>query len=270
MLLEHPPSLRRTAREILDIRFDLVSYQTAMETVDRWIYDGRHHYIALANPESVVLCDRDARMRQALAGAGLTLPDGVGIVLAAQLLRLTHHGRVTGPALMLELCRWGQERGYRHFLCGGGPGIAERLAQRLSEQFPRLHVVGTYCPPFRPLSLDEELAMLDSINATESDIVWVGLGAPKQEKWMARYRSQLNAPVLIGVGAAFDFHSGNAKWAPALVRRLGLEWAYRFIQEPRRMWLRNIHNAIFLSRVLRQSILGAYERDSILSHEEST
>jgi len=241
-----------------------------METVDQWVDNGRRHYIALANPESVVLCDRDIQMRQALAGAGLTLPDGIGIVLAAQLLRLTHHGRVTGPTLMLELCRRGQEKGYRHFFCGGGRGIGERLAERLSERFPRLHVAGMYCPPFRSLTPDEEQTMLDSINAAEPDIVWIGLGAPKQEKWMARYRSRLNAPVLIGVGAAFDFHSGNAKWAPVTVRKLGLEWAYRLIQEPRRMWLRNVHNTIFLARVLRQSVFGAYGRDSVLPHEEST
>ncbi len=269
MLLEREPLVRRMAHEILDIPFNLVDYQMVLETVDRWVLGHRRHYIALANPESVVLCDHDAPMRQALTGAGLTLPDGVGVILAARLLRLTHYGRVTGPTLMLELCRWGQDRGYRHFLCGGGPGIAERLAARLSEQFPRLQVVGTYCPPFRPLRPREESAMLDIINATEPDIVWVGLGAPKQEKWMARYRDQLNAPVLVGVGAAFDFHSGNAKWAPAIVRRLGLEWAYRLIQEPRRMWRRNVHNAIFLTRVLRQCLLGAGERNPVFSQEES-
>jgi len=269
VLVECPRPLKRKATAILEVRFDLIDYQTVMETIDRWRHRGERRYITMSNPRDVILCDRDIQMRQSLAGAGLTLPDGVGIILAAQLLRLTHQGRVTGPTLMLELCRWGQDKGYRHFFCGGAPGIAERLAERLSQQFPRLCVAGLYCPPFRPLTPGEEWAMLDFINATESDIVWVGLGAPKQEKWMARYRSQLNAPVLIGVGAAFDFHSGNAKWAPAIIRRLGLEWAYRLMQEPRRMWSRNVNNAVFLTRVLGQVMLGTCERNSILSHEES-
>ena len=270
VLLESECSPREGACTILNTRFDLVDYQTVMDTIDQWRHSGQRHYVTMSNPRDVILFDRDTQMRQALMGSELTLPDGVGIILAAQLLGLSHHGRVTGPTLMLKLCDWGREAGYRHFFCGGREGVADHLAQRLAARFPRLQVAGTYCPPFRKLSGEEEQTMVDTINAAEADIVWVGLGAPKQEIWMAYYRSRLDAPALIGVGAAFDFHSGNAKWAPAVVRKLGLEWAYRLVHEPRRMWPRNVYNTMFLARVLHQSFFGTNGHNGATARSEST
>jgi len=191
-------------------------------------------------------------MRRATAGADITLPDGVGIIVAAHLLRYAHNGRVTGPTLMLKLCDWGRRKSYRHFFYGGTEGIAEQLAEKLSLMYPGLEIAGTYCPPFRPLSAEEDCAIIEQINSTCPDLVWVGLGAPKQEKWMADHLGKIEATAMIGVGAAFDFHSGNANWAPAWIRGFGLEWAYRLIREPKRMWRRNIDSPIFLSRVLYQ------------------
>lgn len=270
VLLERQCPPRNGACTILNTRFDLVDYRAVMQTIGQWRRSGRRHYVTMSNPRDVILYDRDLQMRQALMGAELTLPDGVGIILAAQLLGLSHHGRVTGPTLMLRLCDWGRGPGYRHFFYGGREGVADQLAERLVARFPGLQVAGTYCPPFRTLTGDEEHAMLDTLNAAEADIVWVGLGAPKQEIWMARYRSRLDAPALIGVGAAFDFHSGSAKWAPAVVRKVGLEWAYRLVHEPRRMWPRNVYNTIFLARVLRQCLFGTNGRNGTAVRSEST
>jgi N-acetylglucosaminyldiphosphoundecaprenol N-acetyl-beta-D-mannosaminyltransferase len=139
---------------------------------------------------------------------------------------------------MLQLCEDAREYGFRHFFYGGAEGVADKLAERLTGLFPGLQVAGTYCPPFRKLSEDEQDDVAAKINATQPDIVWVGLGAPKQEKWMAEQVRRIKAPAMIGVGAAFDFHSGNVQWAPRFVRRCGIVWAYRLAVEPRRMWRR--------------------------------
>jgi N-acetylglucosaminyldiphosphoundecaprenol N-acetyl-beta-D-mannosaminyltransferase len=240
--------------EILNIEFDLVNYGTVLETVEKWRHDRQRHYVVLTNPHSVMMCLRDAAMRDATGAASLILPDGIGVVVAARILGYSHNGRVTGPNLMLKLCDRGRKDDCRHFFYGGAEGVADRLAGKLSSLYPGLKVVGTYSPPFRHLSVEEDNAVVERINAAAPDIVWLGLGAPKQEKWMAAHIGRLNACTMIGVGAAFDFHSGNAKWAPAWVRRMGFEWMYRFMLEPRRMWQRDIDGFIFFAKVFSQVI----------------
>lgn len=239
---------------ILRIGFDLIAYNVVMETIERWRANGESHYITITNPHSVILCHRDEQMREATAGAGLTLPDGVGIILAAKLLGYPHRGRVTGPTLMLKLCDWGRAKGLKHFFYGGSPDVAETLTEKLKRSYPGLTVAGTYHPPFRELTPVEDAEIVRQINDTEPDIVWVGLGAPKQEKWMAEHLGRIQATAMIGVGAAFDFHSGNVKWTPAWARRFGLEWAYRLIQNPKRMWCRNLDSPLFLIKVIQQRL----------------
>jgi N-acetylglucosaminyldiphosphoundecaprenol N-acetyl-beta-D-mannosaminyltransferase len=239
-------------RNILGISFNLIGYSDVLTTITSWRCRGERHYITLTPPHSVILCHRDRQLRQATDRAGLILPDGTGIILAARLLGYAHCGRVTGPTLMLKLCDGGCAQGFRHFFYGGQPGVADRLAERLRAQFSRLTVAGTCCPPFRPLTAAEDAAMVRQINRCHPDIVWVGLGSPKQEKWMAEHVGRIEAAALIGVGAAFDFHSGHVRWAPAWVRKAGLEWAYRLTREPRRMWRRNLSSVVFLAQVLRQ------------------
>ncbi|MHC4165665.1 MAG: WecB/TagA/CpsF family glycosyltransferase [Planctomycetota bacterium] len=258
--------LQTRRHEILSIRFDLIAYEIAMKTIERWRAGGQRQYVAITNPHSVLLCHRDELMRQATLRAGMVLPDGVGILLAARLLGYHHSGRATGPTLMLKLCEWGTRKGYRHFFLGGAEGVAAKLAENLSSEYPSLKVAGIYCPPFRPLTDKEDRLTVEQINRTKPDIVWVGLGAPKQEKWMAEHVGRINATALIGVGAAFDFHSGNVRWAPALIRRLGLEWAYRLIQEPGRMWRRNLDSPLFLSRVIKQRLLMTRHNEPQVSH----
>jgi len=243
--------------EILGVRFDLVSRGAVLEAVRHWRHSvGR--YITITNPHSVMLCRRDEKMRRATGAAALTLPDGVGIILAAKLLGYRHVGRITGPGLMLRICDRGRGHGYRHYFYGAAEGVADRLAQRLSEMFPGLQVAGTHSPPFRPISNEEDAEIIATINSTKPDVVWVGLGAPKQEKWMAAHQAKIRAGVMIGVGAAFDFHAGTVKRAPACMRRIGLEWLHRLLRQPKRMWRRNLDSPLFLSRVIAQRISRAF------------
>lgn len=244
---------RRVPRPcILGVEFDFTDYAGAVAAIRLWRDAGQREYMTITNPHSVLLCRRDEQMRQATAVAGMTLPDGVGVIWAARILGYRHQGRVTGPTLVLKLCDWGRQDGLRHFFFGGKEGVPEKLVERLSEMFPGLTIAGTSCPPFRPLTADEDDGIVRQINATRPDIVWVGLGAPKQEKWMAAHLGRIEATAMIGVGAAFDFHAGTARWAPAWVRRAGLEWAYRLACDPRRMWRRNLDSPLFLMQVLAQ------------------
>ena len=244
--------ITENAVDVLSVRFDLIAEQVVLETIERWRQAGERRYIVISNPHSVLTCHRDPEMHHATNEADLVLPDGVGIILAARLLKYTHNGRITGPYLMLKLCDWGRTHGYRHYFYGGRPGTAERLTTRLMEAYPGLAIAGTYCPPFRRPTADEDENIVATINAAKPDVLWVGLGAPKQEKWMRDHVGRVSATVMIGVGAAFDYHAGNVPWSPEWIRRLGLEWAYRWAHEPRRLWRRNLDSPLFLAKVMGQ------------------
>jgi len=243
--------------DILGVDFSLLSYEDVMTAIQGWRQNRERHYVTLTPPHSVVMCRRDRHLRQATNGARLALPDGVGVILAATLLGYPHHGRVSGPTLMLKLCEVGRDSGVRHFFYGGRPGVTDVLGLKLAAQFPGLVVAGAYCPPFRDLAAEEDAEIIRYINRCRPSIVWVGLGSPKQEKWMAAHLGKINAAALIGVGAAFDFHSGRVKWAPKWVRTMGIEWAYRLVKEPRRMWRRNVNSIVFLAGILRQCLQGS-------------
>jgi N-acetylglucosaminyldiphosphoundecaprenol N-acetyl-beta-D-mannosaminyltransferase len=255
--------------DILGVGFSLLSYTEVMDAIQGWRGSRERHYVTLTPPHSVMMCQRDPQLRQATNGASLTLPDGVGIIVAAKLLRYPHHGRVTGPMLMLKLCEAGRDRGLRHFFYGGYPGVARTLAARFQDRFPGLMVAGVYCPPFRELETQEELAIVRDMNGCQPDIVWVGLGSPKQEKWMAQQAGRIQAAALIGVGAAFDFHSGRIPWAPRWMRQMGVEWAYRLVKEPRRMWRRDFNSLVFLARVLHQCLRDAGHTQVTLTSEHA-
>jgi N-acetylglucosaminyldiphosphoundecaprenol N-acetyl-beta-D-mannosaminyltransferase len=182
------------------------------------------------------------------------------------LSRLHGHGHVTrvyGPDLMLALCEHSLLKGYKHFFYGGGEGVPELLSNNLRRRFPGLRVVGGYSPPFRSLSGAEDERVVAAINEADPDIVWIGLSTPKQERWMTEHVGQLTAPVLIGVGAAFDFHSGLKRQAPRWMQRSGLEWLFRLATEPKRLWRRYfMNNPLFVLRVLQQALgLKRYSDD---------
>jgi len=173
------------------------------------------------------------------------------------LLRLKGHHhvrRVYGPDLMNALCRQSLEYGYRHYFYGGAPGVAETLQAKMQEQYPGLQVAGTYCPPFRPLTPEEDIRVMEIIKDSKPDILWVGISSPKQEIWMAEHVERLGIPALIGVGAAFDFLSGNKEQAPRWIQRSGLEWLFRLASEPKRLWRRYVEYPLFLILILLQAM----------------
>jgi len=253
-MFAHLNALPMKRAHIAGVDFSFVLQDAVLDRILRWRRSGQKKYIVLSNPHSVMISSRDQRMANATAGAELTLPDGIGIVLAAKILGLGKRYRVTGPSLMLRMCNLGRRHGLRHFFYGGAPGVVEKLSERLSEQFPGLIVAGHYTPPFGDTTKEEDQKAIDAINASNADVVWIGLGAPKQEKWMADHVGKIDSAALIGVGAAFNFHAGTVPWAPRFVRRWGLEWAYRLLTEPRRMWKRNLDSPLFLASVLAQTL----------------
>jgi N-acetylglucosaminyldiphosphoundecaprenol N-acetyl-beta-D-mannosaminyltransferase len=234
-------------QNILGFDFNFISYSDVFEMILRWRNTGHARLISMVNPYSILLGHRDRHMAAAIYASSLVLPDGVGIVLASRILYGSRRSRTTGPALMLELCG---KPGLRHYFYGGSPTTVQRLAANLQRRCPGLDICGWYAPPFRPLTEQEDNDVIARINAVRPDVVWVGLGAPKQEKWMLAHQTKLRTTAMIGVGAAFDFHAGVKKWAPCWMRRCGLEWLYRFFQEPARMARRNVDNVIFLYKVL--------------------
>jgi N-acetylglucosaminyldiphosphoundecaprenol N-acetyl-beta-D-mannosaminyltransferase len=240
---------------ILGVGVSAITMAMALRTIEEWITQRVPHYVCVTSVHGVMESQRDANLRQIHNRAGMVTPDGMPLVWLSRLMGFRRVERVYGPDLMLAVCERSTEWGHRHFFYGGGPGVAERLADRLQVRFPGLKLAGTYSPPFRPLTPEEDRAVVERINAALPDIVWVGLSTPKQERWMASHMGRLQAPVLIGVGAAFDFHAGLKQQAPRWVQRSGLEWLFRLVMEPRRLWRRYlINNPGFLMLILLQAL----------------
>jgi N-acetylglucosaminyldiphosphoundecaprenol N-acetyl-beta-D-mannosaminyltransferase len=209
----------------------------------------RRGYICLGTAHGLTEARRDPDLRRIYNESWLTTPDGMPLVW------LGPRGveRVYGPDLMLAVCDAGRSVGLRHYLCGGVPGVAAQLKGRLEARFPGLTIVGTFTPPFRELNESETAALRADVTRTRPDVVWVGLSSPKQEKFMDRHWRNLDAGVMIGVGAAFDFHSGRVRQAPRWIQRSGFEWLFRLCAEPRRLGPRYLKtNPLFVIRVLAQ------------------
>src|SRR5262245_45710056 len=190
---------------ILGVGVSAINMAMVLPAIESWIAQRESHYICVTGVHGVMESQRDAELRQIHNAAGLVTPDGMPLVWLSRALGLRHVRRVYGPDLMLAVCERSVVQGYRHFLYGGGDGVATRLAMRLQARFPGLAIAGLACPPFRPLTPAEDLMIVEHINAARPDIVWVGLSTPKQERWMAAHVERLRVPALIGVGAAFDF-----------------------------------------------------------------
>lgn len=240
---------------VLGVGVSAVDMDATLHLMRTWIEAHQPQYMCIRDVHGVMQCQRDRELRSIHNRAGLVTPDGMPLVWIARLHGHRHVERVYGPDLLLEACRLSRETGWRHFFYGGGDGVAEDLAERLREKFPHLEVAGTFSPPFRPLTAEEDASVCRRIRDTRPDIVWVGLGTPKQEHWMAEHVDKLGAAVLVGVGAAFDFHSERKPQAPRWMQRSGLEWLFRMLSEPRRLgprYLRN--NPAFLWLILLQSL----------------
>lgn len=228
----------------------------AARTIMDWARERIKVYVAVTNVHLVMEGYDSPEVQQALDGAAMVTPDGMPLVYLGK-LHGQRVGRVYGPDLMVEVLDTDEARTLRHYFYGATPATNAALISKLLQLYPGLVVAGGRTPPFRALSEAEAQAEIVAINAVKPDIVWVALGAPKQEVWMARMRPRLNAPVLVGVGAAFDFLSGSKPQAPSLMQKLALEWLFRLACEPRRLWRRYIyHNPRFVVLALRQHLAG--------------
>ena len=221
---------------MLGIRVDLVQIPDVVRQMQSWIQErGGGYFIAVTGMHGVTEAQNDPSFKAVLNAADLVVADGMSLVWLARLRGNRLKRRVYGPELMLTFCAQTAQCGYRHFLYGGAPGVPEQLAETLTSRFAGLQIAGTYSPPLRSLSAEEEKQMLDLVNSARADVLWVGLSTPKQERWMHQYRARLNVPVLVGVGAAFDLNTGRVRQAPPWMREHGLEWFFRLLQEPGRL-----------------------------------
>lgn len=241
---------------ILGVGVSAVNMEMAVSEIEGWLERREPNYVLAVPAHSIVECLRDERLRQIHNRAGMVTPDGMPIVWISRLMGHRHVDRVYGPDLMLEVCRRSVSRGCRHFLYGGWPpNTVEKLAARLTERFPGIQIVGSYAPPFRTLTAEEDALVIEKINAAAPDIVWVGLGSAKQEFFAASHVGKVVAPVLIGVGAAFDFHAGVKPQAPRWMMRAGLEWFFRVLTEPMRLGPRYLKdNPVFIWNILAQAL----------------
>jgi N-acetylglucosaminyldiphosphoundecaprenol N-acetyl-beta-D-mannosaminyltransferase len=240
---------------ILGVGVSATNMEMALCTIEEWIVRRECHYVCATGVHGVMESWRDDDLRRIHNAAGLVVADGVPLVWVSRIMGVREADHVRGSDLMLKMCERSAKRGYRQFFYGGAPGVAEKLANRLQGRFPSLQVTGVYSPPFRSLTSEEDSAVVDCINSTKPDIVWVGISTPKQERWMSEHWRRLEAPVLIGVGAAFDFHAGLKKQAPRWMQKSGLEWLFRLASEPTRLWRRYlVNNPTFLWLVLLQAL----------------
>jgi len=234
--------------DVLGVRTHAIQLGQVVDRMQGWIRerDGCHS-IAATGMHGVVEAQHDPEFKQILNATDLIVPDGMPLVWLGRRQGHALRKRVYGPDLLLAFCEQGAGRGYRHFLYGGAPGVAERLAESLKTRFPELNVIGTYSPPFRPLTAAEDEEIVALIDRAAPDVLWVGLGTPKQERWMHAHKG-LRVPVLVGVGAAFDMLSGRKRQAPRWMREHGLEWFFRLMQEPHRLWRRYlVYGAQFIA-----------------------
>jgi N-acetylglucosaminyldiphosphoundecaprenol N-acetyl-beta-D-mannosaminyltransferase len=255
------PSSLVPARRILGMRVDATSYQHATAEILRWGSLGESRYVCVATVNNVIEAYDDPAYLQVMDGADLVTPDGVPLVWALRLLGVEGATRVYGPDLTPLLCERAAALGIPVGFYGSEPEVLDDLTARLVRRYPGLEVAYAYSPPFRPLTPAEDGRVADSINRSGAQLLFVGLGAPKQERWMAAHRGRV-AAVMLGVGAAFDFLAGRKRQAPAVLQRLGLEWLFRLVHEPRRLWRRYLYRnprfvALFTAQLLRQRLAGS-------------
>ena len=227
---------------VLGVGIGRVNMALAVAAIRDWVASRARVYVCVCPVHSVMECRRSEEVRRVFNAAGMVTPDGMPLVWAARLQGQAGVERVYGPDLLLAQLADSVAAGHRHYFYGGREGVAERLAAAMSARFPGLEVVGRETPPFGPL---DEICTPDAaarINAERPDIVWVGMSSPRQDLWMARMRGLLDAPVLVAIGAAFDFHTGSVRQAPRWMQRSGLEWLFRLLVEPRRLWRRYVYD----------------------------
>ena len=242
------------SQDVLGTPLAITNYEGTLDWIERCVAEGTREYLCVAPVHLVMLAWEDPEVMVAVGGAGMVVPDGQPLVWALRALGAKGASRVYGPDLMAAAFERGARNGTSMYLYGGkNDGALVQLTLNLRRRYPGIRIVGGCSPPYRPLEIHEEEAVAADINNSGADVVWVGTGQPKQEIWMANMRERLNSPVLVGVGAAFDFHAGLIRQAPKLVQDAGLEWAWRLAKEPGRLWHRYLrYNPMFVKQFARQ------------------
>jgi N-acetylglucosaminyldiphosphoundecaprenol N-acetyl-beta-D-mannosaminyltransferase len=247
--------MTRTGAKVLGSFIDAPVWSVALQRIVGWTARRESRYVCICNVHSVVTASRDSAFGSVLNQADMATPDGAPVAWMLRRLGFAGQVRINGPDLMWRYCARAAETGQPMFLYGGSAETLELLQLRLLEQFPGLQFAGAYSPPFRPLTAAEDDAVVERINASGASVVWVSLGCPKQELWMAAHRGRVRA-VMVGVGAAFDYHAGTLSRAPQWMQNIGLEWLHRLVSEPRRLWRRYlITNTLFIFGALKQLVL---------------
>ncbi len=246
---------------LLGVKVSKVSPIKARTQIFQWIKEKQRTYVCVAPVSTLVDAQHDSAYADVINAAGMVTPDGMPVVWLAKAKGCADIERTYGPNLMLSLC---QEAGVKHFFYGGTEAVLENLKIKLKQRNPSMDIVGSYAPDFSPHAKVESSAIIDMINASQPDIIWVALGSPKQDFWMSYNRAYLNAPVLMGVGAAFDFLSGTKSQAPRWIQQSGLEWLFRLCCEPKRLWRRYlVGNTLFIFYILKSLL-----RERKISHPE--
>lgn len=242
--------------EILGVRVSAVNLESACDQMESWISQKAVTYVCVAPVSTVLECHDNEKYRHIVNAAGMVTPDGMPVVWYGRSKTGKMVERTYGPDLMNRFLSLSESKGYRHFFYGGSSITNHRLVEQLKIRFPKLIIAGNYAPSFLTVGQKEDPAVIEQINASKADVLWVGLGAPKQDFWMAAHRDDINVPVMVGVGAAFDFLSGTKAQAPLWMQKSGLEWLFRLFCEPRRLWKRYlIGNAKFVFLLLKTEFL---------------
>ena len=237
--------------EILKTRINVTDMQSTLEYIDSHLEEMRGNYIFVSNVHTTVMSYEDESYRKIQNEAAMALPDGAPLSIYSRKKGFENAKRVTGPDLMKEMFMISKEKGYRHFFYGSTQNTIYDMRRALERDYPGMTIAGMYSPPFRPLTEEEDRKIIEMINSANADFVWVGLGAPKQERWMYEHRNKINA-VMLGVGAGFDYFAGYIKRAPKWMQALSLEWFYRLLQDPMRLWNRYITTNIKFLKLIRE------------------
>lgn len=241
---------------VLTAPIDVLTWDSALSRIADWTARRESRYVCICNVHSVVTAGQDHGFGRVVAEADMVTPDGAPVAWMLRHLGFPGQQRINGPDLMWKYCELAASRGESIYLFGGMPATLEILHGRLVEVFPGLKIAGSYSPPFRPMTVEEDDSVVEMINASGAGTVWVSLGCPKQEKWMATHRGRINA-VMIGVGAAFDYHAGTISRAPQWMQNNGLEWLHRLASEPGRLWKRYlVTNTLFVLKATKQLVFG--------------
>jgi N-acetylglucosaminyldiphosphoundecaprenol N-acetyl-beta-D-mannosaminyltransferase len=227
---------------VLGVGISAINMDQALSLFGSWLGNDVKGYVCVTGVHGVMEAQKDPRFRRILNQSLLTTPDGMPTVWVGKFQGFQKMGRVFGPDLMYEVCRLSVENKYSHFFYGGRPGVAEHLKTKLTDAIPGLVVAGTYTPPFGPLGPQEEAQLFDLVAKAKPNVFWVGLSTPKQERFMAEYNHKIPTKIMVGVGAAFDLHTGSIKDAPDWVKSSGLQWLHRLMQDPFRLWRRYFEN----------------------------